>query len=87
MGKLTQEAENLRVELAKAQIKTESVNKLKTEVSALRVEAAKVAVLEAQLKAEKDKVESQHLQIEQLSETVHAYNSRMNKIAQARSRL
>jgi chromosome segregation ATPase len=87
MGKLTQEADRLRVELAKAQIKIESATKLETEASTLRAEAAKVAVLEAQLKAEKDKVEAQRLQIEQLSETVHAYNSRMNKIAQARARL
>jgi chromosome segregation ATPase len=83
----TREADRFRIELAKAELKAESVAKLESEVSTLRAEAARVAVLEAQLKAEKDKVEAQRLQIEQLSETVHAYNSRMNKIAQARARL
>jgi chromosome segregation ATPase len=87
LGEAKREADGLRVELAKAQIKAESATKLESEVAALRAEAAKVGVLEAQLKAEKDKVEAQRLQIEQLSETVHAYNSRMNKIAQARARL
>jgi chromosome segregation ATPase len=86
LGEAKREADSLRVELAKAQIKAESANKLESELSELRKASTLAEVLQAKLDAANEKVLLQTEQIGQLSRTVEANNSRLAKIANARNR-
>lgn len=84
---LSQELENLRVELAKSQLKSEAVDELKAEVLELRSRANYADVLQAKLDAANEKTQLQASQIEQLTHTVEANNLRSNRLLLARTRL
>jgi chromosome segregation ATPase len=82
----TREADRFRIELAKAELKAESITKLESELSELRKASTLSEVLQAKLDAANEKIRLQAVQIEQLSKVVEANNSRLTRIANARNR-